>query len=1252
MPAEREVLQREDWGCLLWTPFACSLALYETMGLASEGSFNLVNSCRMGDKRCQVTLHRVNSAGILVSTSACEGAPAGFGFNWVAVRGRLYLFAGQTTEGGWIEDLFEFQLGESCTVRRIRTKGPRPAPRVYGSLTAVSDFLVLFGGQNDVLTMDDLWVLDLRSERWQQHTQAGRAPSARKGHSATFVVAGSLGFLVLVGGRDEEEYYSDVNVLKTQLLDGALVLTWVAMSVQGNTPESREGHSTILLQNRLLLLGGCNYQLRTCFRDVWELALDDSSSFRWNALTPLNTGLSARERALVLPMSTVELMVICGNGLNSEPIENSYHLVVHTSCQQGCTSLHAKFELGRCVCEDGRVGSDCHSSLCPQDCLGRGECLRGVCVCYPGFAGQSCERASCPEGCSGRGICDVLTGECTCFPSFTGKDCSEEVATLPAEDFPCDCGPNGYCDRGSCLCTAPYHGLKCELTGCASLCGESLGRGFCNSLTGKCTCKRGYGGDKCQYSCADCEPNYCLRDGLCMDSVAAAPASVNCYFHGNRKDGTCNCDEGFCGEFCEEQNCVLCSGKGQHSDHGCVCIQGFSGLNCEIECPERCSGHGTCVAGICQCDNNFSGPDCGLEACDQGTRQGNKCICNPGYSGTSCTLSQSCPQTCSNRGICHLGRCFCQAGFEGDDCGQRTVCPAECSGQGECVQGHCLCRPGFTGEHCGKPECECGLHGVCLSGRCLCAPGWTGTVCAERLNSCADCGVHGYCEGGVCKCDQGFSGPKCENVDCQPSCAVPLICESGTCQFPCPDGCSSAGDCILGECRCHPGFFGKNCELSNVSCTCSGHGKCREGICTCDKHYSGTDCSVFTPPACPQNCSGRGRCHLGKCFCDLGMLGADCSVESICPPTCGVGSVCVFGSCRCIETHCVVCPDMCSGHGKCTDQGICLCEAGYYGDNCSILEENTCGVNGHMTGQGDCSCFPGWKGARCREQVQALCPGAGVCSGHGTCVDGTCHCEPGYLGLACGLAQPCPSDCSLHGVCSRSRCFCLPGWIGNDCSKQDCSHTCSSRGTCQEGACVCSSGGGLDCSLRLQEERVSVAGCSAGCSGHGECLVGECHCEAGWTGSACETELAVSLLPTCMNEDAECSGRGVCINGACRCSQGFLGSFCELSLRCNDCSSLTSHCVEGVCLCVPGWSNPPLCEVSEDPACANVKCGPNGVCHGGLCYCMDGHSARTPGAACMTTEFPVIALAVGVGVVYGLVMWVCSRSQRWKSKKC
>jgi len=1221
------------------------------MGVAGEGSFSLVNSCRMGEKLCQLTLYRVNSAGQLLSSSVCQGAPVGFGFSWTPAHGRLYLFSGQATDGGWLEDLYELRLGEDCAVRRIRTKGPRPVARAYASLTAVSDFLVLFGGQNDVLTLNDLWVLDLRSEQWQQQTQAGRPASARKGHSATFVEAGSLGFLVLIGGRGEEEYYSDVNVLKTQLRDGALVLTWVAVAVQGSVPESREGHSTVLLQNRLLLLGGCNYQQRMCFRDVWELALTEDSFFRWSALTPLNSGLSARERALALPISAVELVVISGSGLNSEPIESSYGLVVHTSCQQGCASLHARFESGRCICADGRVGSDCHAADCPQDCLEHGACLRGVCVCEPGFTGQACERAACSKGCSGRGTCDVLSGVCTCYPNFTGKDCSDEVAALPAEDFPCECGPNGHCEKGSCICTSPYHGLKCELTGCSSLCGESQGRGHCNSLTGKCSCKHDYGGEMCQFHCPDCEANYCVRDGLCMDSVAATPSSANCYLHGNRKDGSCRCEEGFCGEFCERQDCVYCSGNGHYTESGCVCIKGFSGLSCEIECPNQCSGQGECRAGICQCEDNFAGPDCASEACIHGSIQGTKCICSPGYYGLACAVSQSCPQACLSRGICHLGRCFCEAGFEGEDCALELPCPAQCNGQGECVQGRCLCRPGYTGESCAKSECECGLHGMCVNSRCLCAPRWTGPGCAARLDPCADC-IHGLCRAGICECEFGYTGPNCEKTDCQPSCVSPLVCKSGLCQPACPNNCSSAGECILGECRCHPGFSGKDCGLS-VNCTCSGHGECKEGTCACEQHYSGRDCSVFTPPACPRNCSGRGRCHLGKCFCDLGMLGTDCSLESVCPPTCGSGSVCVFGSCRCVEPLCSLgCPDMCSGHGNCAEAGTCLCEAGYYGENCSLLQESGCGVNGRLNELGGCTCLPGWKGSHCEERVRSLCPGAGVCSGHGTCVDGTCHCEPGYLGLACSLAQPCPADCNLHGVCSRGLCFCIPGWTGDDCSRRECSHTCSSRGSCLEGTCVCRTGGGLDCSLRLQEERVSVAGCTAGCNGHGECLLGECHCEAGWTGFACKAELSLSLLPACMKEGSECSGRGVCINGSCRCSQGYLGAFCELSLRCTDCSSLTSHCVEGVCLCVAGWTNPPICDVPEEAACAEVKCGSNGVCRGGLCYCLEGHSANGPGEACTTAGFVGIPLVVGVGVVYGLVMWTCSRNQRWKSKDC
>ena len=52
------------------------------------------------------------------------------------------------------------------------------------------------------------------------------------------------------------------------------------------------------------------------------------------------------------------------------------------------------------------------------------------------------------------------------------------------------------------------------------------------------------------------------------------------------------------------------------------------------------------------------------------------------------------------------------------------------------------------------------------------------------------------------------------------------------------------------------------------------------------------------------------------------------------------------------------------------------------------------------------------------------------------CVNGTCYCLPGFLGLDCSW-RTCQNECSHHGLCNNGTCLCSPGYKGRDCSQLD-----------------------------------------------------------------------------------------------------------------------------------------------------------------------------------------------------------------------
>ena len=163
----------------------------------------------------------------------------------------------------------------------------------------------------------------------------------------------------------------------------------------------------------------------------------------------------------------------------------------------------------------------------------------------------------------------------------------------------------------------------------------------------------------------------------------------------------------------------------------------------------------------------------------------------------------------------------------------------------------------------------------------------------------------------------------------------------------------------------------RRAQTSNCPNGCSGNGLCKNSACLCNTGYSGLDCAQLTQAkktelegvkqasdgserfqstgtGCHATCkSDRGTCVESKneksgqmemkCKCKAGSMwtnGNDplsCDKEE-CPKRCGMAAdgvangVCVLGVCKCDNgfggndcTH--MCPQRCSGHGKCEMSG-------------------------------------------------------------------------------------------------------------------------------------------------------------------------------------------------------------------------------------------------------------------------------------------------------------------------------------------
>ncbi|KAM6897814.1 integrin beta-4 [Xenentodon cancila] len=174
------------------------------------------------------------------------------------------------------------------------------------------------------------------------------------------------------------------------------------------------------------------------------------------------------------------------------------------------------------------------------------------------------------------------------------------------------------------------------------------------------------------------------------------PKADRCHGNGDLVCGSCQCYDGWLGNFCN------CSASSSALETNQCMGPGMT---------QPCSGRGDCLAcGTCVCYNpdQFEGPYCQ-------------------YDKTQCQRFGG--FLCNDRGSCVMGQCACTDGWEGDAC----ECPKStqtcvdskggiCSGRGKCV--------------CGR--CECPDSGIELSSTCEPNFQYQLGVC-ESTRNCAQC---------------------------------------------------------------------------------------------------------------------------------------------------------------------------------------------------------------------------------------------------------------------------------------------------------------------------------------------------------------------------------------------------------------------------------------------------------------------------------------------------------------------------------
>mmetsp|Transcript_71841 Transcript_71841/g.181768 ORF Transcript_71841/g.181768 Transcript_71841/m.181768 type:complete len:285 (-) Transcript_71841:58-912(-) len=144
-----------------------------------------------------------------------------------------------------------------------------------------------------------------------------------------------------------------------------------------------------------------------------------------------------------------------------------------------------------------------------------------------------------------------------------------------------------------------------------------------------------------------------------------------------------------------------------------------------------------------------------------------------------------------------------------------------------------------------------------------------------------NCSGHGWCDMSQCVCQPEWYGIDCSQRRCPGS---PCYTGALTKEQFCVD-CSGHGRCINGECQCFPGWGYEDCSAALCEDNCSSTPEETKGICVedfpvhqciCQNRWSGRKCETLL---CLNNCSGRGACQWnGLCACEAGWYGEDCSI--------------------------------------------------------------------------------------------------------------------------------------------------------------------------------------------------------------------------------------------------------------------------------------------------------------------------------------------------------------------------------------
>jgi len=195
-----------------------------------------------------------------------------------SARGKVVLFGGDSYSNySYVshQDIWEWD-GVTGTWTDVTPSGVKPSARSGHSMVydSARDKVVLFGGEDYGNSFNDIWEWDGANSTWTDVTPEGDKPSARSGHA--MVYDSGRGKVVLFGGEDDDNSLNDI-----WEWDGANS-TWTDVTPEGDKPSARNDHAMAYdsIRGKVVLFGGSDSSL---VQDTWEW---DGVTGTWTDVTP------------------------------------------------------------------------------------------------------------------------------------------------------------------------------------------------------------------------------------------------------------------------------------------------------------------------------------------------------------------------------------------------------------------------------------------------------------------------------------------------------------------------------------------------------------------------------------------------------------------------------------------------------------------------------------------------------------------------------------------------------------------------------------------------------------------------------------------------------------------------------------------------------------------------------------------------------------------------------------------------------